>query len=116
MFCVLSTYRKPPQPLIDGDVIREALRYADISITKAAAWMEMDPRQLDRQLNGAEHLRHASLAKLPTVFHSWYHFLMLDRVRLPRPVRRGLPLQLALMGKRRMARMERAERKETKAS
>jgi hypothetical protein len=35
--------------LLDADLIRAALRHADISITKAALWMEMDPAQFERQ-------------------------------------------------------------------
>ena len=94
------------RPLLDGDVIREALRCADLSLTKAALWMEMDPRLLDRQLQGEGHLKHSALMKLPVSFHRWYHFLMAGRVGLPKEVKRALPLTLSLMGRKRMARME----------
>lgn len=101
--------------LIDGDLIRQALRHADISLSKAAIWMEMDVRQLDRQLHGEGHLKHTALLKLPLRFHQWLSVLQVARYGLPKEVRRALPLAIATMGQKRMLRMERAERKERTA-
>jgi hypothetical protein len=54
--------------LLDADLIRAALRHADISITKACVWMDMDPAQFERQLNGEGHLSHKRLLMLPLKF------------------------------------------------
>jgi len=90
--------------LLDGELIRRALRHADISLSKAALWMEMDARQLDRELNGLGHLKHTALLKLPLIFHQWFTLLQAERYGLPNEVRRSLPLYLALRGRKRMAR------------
>jgi hypothetical protein len=99
--------------ITDGPVIREALRRADISLTKAAIWMEMDRALLDRRLNGDGHLRHSDLCKLPVKFWQHYLVLMIARVGVPPEYRRAFPLMLALMAQKRMARMDLAlERKD----
>lgn len=92
--------------LLDKDLIEAALRHADISITKAAIWMEIDRSLLERQLNGEGHLSHKRLLMLPLVFHKWFAMLSLQRYGLPREVKRSAQLQLALMGERRMLRTE----------
>ena len=91
--------------LLDADLIRAALRHADISLTKAALWMEMDAAQLERQLNGDGHLSHKRLLKLPLKFHQWMNLLGSIRYGAPREVRRGIPVVLAMAAHRRMLKM-----------
>jgi hypothetical protein len=93
--------------LIDGAIIREALRLAGLSLEKAAIWMEMDPRLLDRQLSGDGHLKHTALVKLPAKFFQWYGVLMLERVGLPKEVKRSVPIVLALLARKRLVRQSR---------
>jgi hypothetical protein len=101
--------------LLDADLIRAALRHADISITKAAVWMECDRALLERQLDGEGHLSHRRLLMLPLSFHRWMNFLGSIKYGLPSEVRRSAPLQLAVMGQRRMLRAELHDRKERTA-
>lgn len=89
--------------LLEGDLIRAALRHADISLAKAALWMGMDVRQLDRELSGLGHLKATALEKLPLKFHQWLTLLRAERYGLPREVRRSLPLYLAVRGRKAMA-------------
>jgi hypothetical protein len=101
--------------LLDADLIRAALRMADISITKAALWMEVDKGLLERQLNGEGHLSHRRLLMLPLGFHRWFNLLAVEKYGLPREVTRAVPLTLALLAKRRMARAAIATRKQLEA-
>lgn len=89
--------------MLDGELIREALQIAGVSIEKAAIWIGMDRRQLDRQLSGDGHFRLSNLAKLPLPVRQWYHLLALEHMNLPQEVRRSTPIVFALMAKRRMA-------------
>jgi hypothetical protein len=91
--------------LLDADLIRAALRHADISITKAALWMEIDREQLERQLKGEGHLSHKRLLRLPLKFWRWFSFLSTQRYGLPGEVRRAIPVQLAVIGQKRMVRV-----------
>lgn len=84
--------------------VRESLRHADLSIEKAALWMEMDPAQLQRQLAGIGHLSLRRLVKLPDAFHQWLALLTVEAYGLPKAV---APVE-HLMGvtRPRMARMD----------
>jgi hypothetical protein len=88
------------QPRPSGQRVREALRYSDISLDAAARWMEMDPRQLARQLDGEGHLKVTALDKLPLKFHRWYHFISLVDIGLPEVVRRSVRLHIAIAHER----------------
>lgn len=93
--------------LIDADLIRAALRHADISITKAALWMEIDRALLERQLDGEGHLSHKRLLLLPLAFHRWLNFLGCQRYGLPSEAKRGIPLTLGLLASARISRQSR---------
>lgn len=96
-FCLLT--------LLEGNLIRRALRYADIPLVKAALWMDMDVRQLDRELKGEGHLKLTALEKLPLVFHQWLALLRAEQYGLPSEVRCGIPL-VRVLRRRRMAKAE----------
>jgi hypothetical protein len=101
--------------LLDADLIRAALRHADISITKAALWMEMDRTLLERQLDGEGHLSHKRLLMLPLKFHQWFSFLSTERYGQPQVVKRGIPIVLALAAHRRMLRITQITRRQLAA-
>lgn len=95
---------------VDGELWREALRHSDISLEKAARWMNLDPRQLDRQLKGEEghvlkYNGRTGTNHLPYVAHQWHALLKFARLRGPRQVRSLAIAELAAMGVRRQARM-----------
>lgn len=101
--------------LLDADLIRAALRHADIGIVTAARWMELDPAQLERQLNGEGHLSHKRLLMLPLKFHKWFAFLSVLRYGPPQEVRRGIPVLLAMASHRRMLRITQITRRQLAA-
>jgi hypothetical protein len=96
--------------LVDLTVVRDALKHADISLEKAALYMDIDKSQLHRQLHGDGHLSVRRLARLPTAFWSWYGVLLCEHYGLPQEVQRATRLVVGLIGRRRMARMVRASR------
>ena len=97
--------------LLDADLIREALQKAGISLKAAALWMQIDCAQLERQLHGEGHLSHRRLLMLPLIFWQWFSVLAVERYGLPRIVRRAIPIQLAVMGRRRMLRVRQVQQK-----
>jgi len=99
-----------------GDLIRDALRMSNIGVVKAALWMDINPGQLERQLQGKEHLHFDRYMKLPLLFFQWFALLLLVKVGLPRVIRRSIPIAVALAGKKRMARLELSAQKEEQAS
>ena len=92
--------------LLDKDIILLALQRAGIQKSKMRLYCDIDPRLFDRQLEGNGHLRHETLLKLPAGFMKWYCLLMLEKVGLPREVKRAIPIALAMSAQKRMARME----------
>lgn len=105
--------------LLDADLIREALRHADLSLRKAALWMEMDESLLERQLKGDGHLSHKRLLMLPLGFWQWFGLLQAERYGLPREVKRAVPLTMVMLARKRMARVTlkmKQELKERKVS
>ena len=101
--------------LLDADLIRAALRHADISITKAAMWMEMDRTLLERQLDGEGHLSHKRLLMLPLKFHQWLSLLSSVRYGPPRVVRRAIPVVLAMAAHKRMLKVTQITRRQLAA-
>lgn len=99
-----------------GQLVRDALRMSDISIKQAAILMDLDHSQLVRQLDGVENLSLRRMQWLPKKFFSWFFFLGLLMVGMPKAVRRAVPVTLAMMGRRRMLRLELAVEKAEKAS
>lgn len=91
--------------VVDEDLIRKALRYADLSIAKAAQWMEMDDRLLDRQLHGEGHLKHTALMLLPSSFWRWYSLFLVQKHGLPMEVRRSARLAVVVTARRQPLRM-----------
>jgi hypothetical protein len=98
--------------LLDADLIRAALRHADISITKAAVWMECDRALLERQLDGEGHLSHRRLLMLPLSFHRWMALLSVERYGLPSEVKRAASVSLVMLASKRMKRMALSTRKQ----
>jgi hypothetical protein len=88
------------------DVVREAMQHSGIGVSKMALWMEIDQAQLERQLQGKEHLSLRRMHKCPLVFLQYFFFFGMVKVGLPKPIRRAALIQLALMAGRRQARME----------
>ena len=76
--------------------IREALRLADIAITKAALWMQLDRSDLERGLNGTMKLDLWRLEMLPDAFHQHYHLLGLRDRGLPEYAKTALKIYPAL--------------------
>jgi len=101
--------------VVDTDLIRKALRFADVSIVKAALHMQMDPRLLDRQLMGEGHLKHTALMLLPSNFWRWYSLFLVQKHGLPMEVRRTVRLTV-VTGRRQPLRMALLDSKEEKAS
>jgi hypothetical protein len=77
-----------------GDLIREALRLSDLSVTKAAIWMQMDASQLERELNGHGHLSTARLSLLPVSFWQEYALVIAHRYGLPERFETAKRMQL----------------------
>lgn len=94
-----------PVNFVDGDVVREALRHADISLEKAALYMDIDKAQLHRQMHGDGHLSVRRLSKLPPVFWSWYGVLICEKYGLPHEVQRAARLAFGLIGRKRMSKV-----------
>lgn len=76
--------------------IREALRLADISITKAALWMNLERSDLDKALQGLLKLDVWRLEMLPDVFHQHYHLLCLRDRGLPEYAKTSLKIAPAV--------------------
>jgi len=94
-----------------GQVVRDAIRHSNLSLKQASLWQEIDQSQLERQLNGVEHLSLRRMEKLPLKSLQWFFWLGLMKVGLPKEVRRAAIVQFALMGNRRMLRLEQAVEK-----
>lgn len=101
--------------LIDKDVILAAMHKAGLQKSKMKLYAEIDPCLFDRQLEGEGHLRHETLLKLPAGFMRWYCLLMLERVGLPREVKRAIPVTLALAAHKRMAKVTQITRRQLAA-
>ena len=83
--------------------IREALRLADIGITKAALYMNMDAAQFERGLSGEQTLNLWRLEMLPDPFHQHFHLLSLRDRGLPDYAKAALKIIPALDLKRETA-------------
>lgn len=99
--------------LLTANLIRAALRHADISVTKAALWMEMDRSQFERQLSGEGHVSLNRLEKLPLLFWQWTALLMVEWFGLPPEVEQALAVDDAMFTRRRMVKVESATERET---
>lgn len=89
--------------LFDADVIAKALEAAGIQKSKIKLWTDVDRTLFQRWLNGEGNLPHHILGRLPVRFWQWYVLHMAQRVGLPQEVRRAMPLALATMAAKRMA-------------
>lgn len=94
------------------DLLLEAMRRTDIGISKAAQWQDINVGQLHRQLEGKEHLSLLRMHKLPMATIRWFFWLGVLKFGIPAEERRALSIQLALMCKKRAARMELKQQKE----
>jgi hypothetical protein len=63
--------------------IREALRMADISVSKAALWMNLELRDLERGFSCERKLDVFRLEMLPDAFHQYYALVSLRDRGLP---------------------------------
>ena len=102
--------------VLDAKEIWEALAACGITKEKTELYTGIDRRQFARQLEGSEHLRHATLEKFPLSFAREYYWRMVLKVGLPERVRQSLPLLLALSGDKPMAKMNLVEHREEQAS
>lgn len=76
--------------------IREALRLADIAITKAALWMALDRSDLERGLSGERKLDAWRLEMLPDVYHQHHALLELRDRGLPEYAKTAVKISPAL--------------------
>lgn len=76
--------------------IREALRLADIAITKAALWMALDRSDLERGLSGQQKLDYWRLEMLPEEFHRHFYLLGLRDRGLPEYAKTAVKISPAL--------------------
>lgn len=81
--------------VLDAKEIWDALLAVGIGKEKTEQWTGIDRRQLARQIDGDEWLRHKTLEKFPLSYHQEYHWRMVLKVGLPDRIRRSLPLVLA---------------------
>lgn len=95
-------------PLLDDEMrravsrrIREALRLADISLTKAAVWMGMGAQDLEKALNGERALSVWRLLALPDEYHQHYHLIELRDRGLPDYAKTAIKMLPALESERR---------------
>lgn len=102
--------------VLDSKEIWDALAAVGITKEKTELYTGIDRRQFARQLDGPEHLRHATLEKLPLSFHREYHWRMVLKVGLPEQVQRSLPLLLAVAGEKPMAKMNLPEEQKAEKS
>ena len=91
---------------LHAERIKTALRFANLSIDKAALWMDMDQSLLRRQLQGDGHISYTRLVKLPVAFWQWLAVGIAEQVGVPKAVRRAVRLQLAVVSRKQMARMD----------
>jgi hypothetical protein len=89
----------------EANRIRQALRCADISLEKAASYMELDKSLLRRQLDGEGHLSHTRLLLLPETFWQWYHLLGSAERGMPAVFRDLSPLRMIKMALRQRERV-----------
>ena len=101
--------------VLDAKEIWEALAACGITPSKVEHYLGMDRRQFSRQLDGPEHLRHATLEKLPLSFHREYHWRMVLKLGLPEHVKKSVLPALCYRGARRQLKMHVAE-KESKTA
>ena len=94
------------------ELLAEALRRTDLGISKAAQWQDINVGQLHRQLEGKEHLSLLRMHKLPMATIRWFFWLGVLRFGIPAEERRALSIHLALMCKKRAARMDVQQQKE----
>lgn len=76
--------------------IREALRLADIAVTKAALWMALDKSDLERGLSGQQKLDYWRLEMLPEDFHRHFYLLGLRDRGLPEYAKTALKISPAV--------------------
>lgn len=92
---------------LHAKVIKDALRQADIGVTKAAIYMDVDARQFARQLEGDGHISYTRLVKLPLGFWQWLVVGLLTEVGIPTSVSRAARLdRIVRRGLKKMARAE----------
>lgn len=92
--------------LANTEALLKALRIVGLTVEKAAIFIGLDRRQLDRQLHGHEHLRVSTIEKLPIEVEQWWHVERLREIGLPAELVGAMPLADALMPRRRMLRAE----------
>lgn len=97
-------------PILDDELrravahrIREALRLADISLTKAAHWMGMGPQDFEKALNGERALSVWRLLALPPEYHQHYHLIELRDRGLPDYAKTAIKMLPALEPERKRA-------------
>lgn len=103
LMLLVLTCAAPAAVLFDADVIAKSLEAAGIQKSKIKLWTDVDRTLFQRWLNGEGNLPHHVLGKLPVRFWQWYALHMAQRVGLPQEVRRAMPLALATMAAKRMA-------------
>jgi hypothetical protein len=95
-------------------LLREAIRLAGLTMTRASQEAELDQAQFTRQAEMHEGSL-KRLAMLPSAFWQWYAVVLAAEFGMPIEAQRAAKLALASVGRKRMARAG-APRLETKAS
>lgn len=84
--------------------LRRAIELAGLTEQQACAEMDLTQTQWAAQCRGEGHISYTRLAQVPTAL-AWLALLTAEEYGLPAEVRRSTRLALALVGRRRMARM-----------
>lgn len=87
---------------------RDALRHAGVTLRQASQEAEIDQSQLTR-LIAAHEGPQRRLQMQPLDVWRWYGLLLVQEFGLPKEVRRSARLALAVIGRKRMARMRAPE-------
>lgn len=95
----LSAVADPDAIIAHAQIIRRALRMADLSLEKASITQAIDKSHkshFNRQLAGEGHISLSRLLLLPQAFLRWYFFLGAMEYGLPEDIERGLALDASL--------------------
>ena len=98
-------------------ILRRALQMAGLSDKDAYGAIGMGQAQFSRQMSGQEPPSCLSrMAKMPAAVRQWFALLTLEAEGLPVEVKRATTIGLALLGRKRMARMSRASANERRTA
>lgn len=89
-------------------ILLEANRRYGMSVEKMAVWLDVDVRQLRRQLEGEGNISFTRMMQLPVGWWGWFAIGILTEFGIPRELRRAARVSVAIFAEKRMAKMERS--------